>query len=53
MVAAYPNNAKIVTAGSSSQGRPITGIHIYGSNPGTKPGVIIHGVSLSSHHSES
>ncbi|TGZ77587.1 putative carboxypeptidase [Ascodesmis nigricans] len=43
MVAAYPNNAKIVTAGSSSQGRAITGIHIYGSNPGTKPGVIIHG----------
>jgi carboxypeptidase A4 len=44
LVAQFPNNAKIVTAGTSYQGRAITGIHIYGSSGGgSKPAVILHG----------
>ncbi|KAE9580392.1 Metallocarboxypeptidase A-like protein [Colletotrichum fructicola] len=43
LVASYPNNAEIVTSGSSLQGNTITGIHIYGSSKGTKPAVVFHG----------
>ena len=44
LVAQYPNNARIFTAGTSYQGRAITGIHIYGaSGPGVKPASIFHG----------
>lgn len=40
----YPSQAKIVTAGNSLQGRPITGIHIFGSGgAGKKPAVVLHG----------
>ncbi|WYZ44423.1 hypothetical protein EsH8_VII_000859 [Colletotrichum jinshuiense] len=42
LVASYPNNAEIVTAGSSLQGNAITGIHIYGTSKGTKPAVVFH-----------
>ena len=42
--AAYPTNSEIVVAGNSLQGKPITGIHFYGSaGKGTKPAVVIHG----------
>lgn len=38
-----PNNAEIVTAGASSQGRNITGIHFWGSGgKNSKPAVIMH-----------
>ena len=41
---AYPANSEIVVAGNSLQGKPITGIHIYGSaGKGTKPAVVFHG----------
>jgi carboxypeptidase A4 len=44
LVTKFPGNAKIVTAGTSYQGRPITGIHIYGSSGGSyRPAVILHG----------
>ncbi|CCO33117.1 hypothetical protein BN14_07187 [Rhizoctonia solani AG-1 IB] len=40
----FPNNAKVVTSGTSYEGRTITGINIYGSSgSGTKPAVIFHG----------
>lgn len=40
----FSGNAKVVTAGSSYEGRPITGLHIFGSSGGgTKPAVIFHG----------
>ncbi|KAJ1300074.1 hypothetical protein OPQ81_002556 [Rhizoctonia solani] len=40
----FPNNAKVVTSGTSYEGRNITGINIFGrSGPGTKPAVIFHG----------
>jgi carboxypeptidase A4 len=42
--AAYPNNSEIVVAGNSNAGRPITGIHFYGSGgKGSKPAVVLHG----------
>ena len=44
LVAQFPNNAKIVSAGRSVEGRDIKGIHIFGSSgPGRKPAVIWHG----------
>lgn len=40
----YPNNAAVVTSGTSLQGNTITGIHIYGSSgAGVKPAVVFHG----------
>lgn len=40
----FTANSEIVTAGSSTQGRILTGIHIWGSGgKGTKPAVIFHG----------
>lgn len=41
-VSAYPSKSKIVTAGSSYEGRAITGIHIFSGTAGSKPGVIVH-----------
>ncbi|PPQ70189.1 hypothetical protein CVT24_003905 [Panaeolus cyanescens] len=44
MVATFPNNAKIVSSGTSVSGRDIKGINIFGSSgSGTKPAVIWHG----------
>jgi hypothetical protein len=44
IVASYPANSEIVTAGNSVAGRPITGIHFYGSGgKGSKPAIVIHG----------
>ncbi|CAG8714001.1 11455_t:CDS:2, partial [Acaulospora colombiana] len=43
LAAAYPNNAKVVTAGNSVEGREITGINIFGSSgSGSKPAIIWH-----------
>lgn len=40
----YPSNSEIVTIGNSLQGRPITGIHFYGTGlKNTKPAVVLHG----------
>ena len=40
----FTGNSEIVTAGSSFQGRVLTGIHIWGSGgKGSKPAVIFHG----------
>lgn len=40
----YDANSEIVIAGNSDSGRPITGIHIYGSGgKGVKPAVVFHG----------
>lgn len=40
----FPNNAEVVTSGSSLQGNTITGIHIFGSSgKGVKPAVVFHG----------
>jgi carboxypeptidase A4 len=44
LVASYPSNAELVVAGNSGQGRPITGIHFYGSGgKGSKPAIVLHG----------
>jgi len=44
LVAAHPTQAEIVTAGTSSGGRAITGIHFWGSGgKGSKPAVVLHG----------
>jgi len=44
LVAQFPNNAMIVSAGQSFEGRDIKGIHIFGSSgPGHKPAIIWHG----------
>ncbi|KAG8628761.1 hypothetical protein KVT40_002626 [Elsinoe batatas] len=41
---AFPSNSKIITAGSSSQGRVITGIRIWGSGgENARPNVLFHG----------
>ncbi|KAF8428088.1 hypothetical protein EV426DRAFT_543859 [Tirmania nivea] len=46
LVAQFPDHAEIVVAGNSEQGRPITGIHIWGSaEKGSRPAVIFHGTS--------
>ncbi|PSN61179.1 carboxypeptidase-like protein A1 precursor [Corynespora cassiicola Philippines] len=40
----FPSQSEIITAGSSVQGRTLTGIHIWGSGgSGSKPAVLIHG----------
>lgn len=40
----YPTNSEIVQIGNSLQGRPITGIHFYGTGlKDTKPAVVLHG----------
>ncbi|KAF8464869.1 hypothetical protein BDZ91DRAFT_243674 [Kalaharituber pfeilii] len=44
LVARYPTRAEIITAGNSAQGRPITGIHIFGgAGKGNRPAIIFHG----------
>lgn len=44
LVATFPNNAKIVSSGTSVQGRDIKGVNIFGSSgSGTKPAIIWHG----------
>ncbi|KAF8753681.1 hypothetical protein RHS01_06864 [Rhizoctonia solani] len=44
LASTFPNNAKVVTSDNSYEGRPITGINIYGSSgSGAKPAVIFHG----------
>jgi len=44
LVASFPTQAEIVTAGTSSGGRPITGIHFWGSGgKGSKPAIVLHG----------
>ncbi|CCX32640.1 hypothetical protein FPQ18DRAFT_312953 [Pyronema domesticum] len=44
LVTQFPQRTKIVTAGNSYQGRPITGIHIFGSSGGgQRPAVVLHG----------
>lgn len=41
---AFPSNSEIVVAGNSIEGRPITGLHFYGSaGKGVKPAVVLHG----------
>ncbi|KAH8591552.1 zinc carboxypeptidase [Bisporella sp. PMI_857] len=43
LVALYPTQAEIVTAGASVNGRPITGIHFWGSGgKGSKPAIVLH-----------
>ncbi|KAL9632525.1 MAG: hypothetical protein Q9164_005269, partial [Protoblastenia rupestris] len=42
-LATYPANSEIVVAGNSGQGRPITGIHLYGSGgKGSRPAIVFH-----------
>ncbi|KAF2794557.1 hypothetical protein K505DRAFT_241876 [Melanomma pulvis-pyrius CBS 109.77] len=42
--AGFTANSEIITAGTSSQGRVLTGIHIWGSGgKGSKPAVLFHG----------
>ncbi|CUA70592.1 Metallocarboxypeptidase A-like protein MCYG_01475 [Rhizoctonia solani] len=44
LASTFPNNAKVVTSGTSYEGRTITGINIFGSSgSGNKPAVIFHG----------
>ncbi|KAG9084994.1 hypothetical protein FS749_004769 [Ceratobasidium sp. UAMH 11750] len=44
LASTFPNNAKVVTSGTTYEGRTITGINIFGSSgSGTKPAVIFHG----------
>ncbi|KAF1835645.1 hypothetical protein BDW02DRAFT_495520 [Decorospora gaudefroyi] len=44
LAAAYPNNAEVISAGKSVEGRDIKGIHIFGSGgKGSKKGVVWHG----------
>lgn len=40
----YPSNSEVITIGNSLQGRPITGIHFYGTGlKNAKPAVVLHG----------
>lgn len=40
----FTSQSEIITAGSSVQGRALTGIHIWGSGgKGSKPAVLFHG----------
>ncbi|KAH8822888.1 zinc carboxypeptidase [Flagelloscypha sp. PMI_526] len=42
--ALYPNNSEVVTAGTSYEGKTITGIHFWGSGgKGSKSAIIFHG----------
>ncbi|KAH8930251.1 Zn-dependent exopeptidase [Atractiella rhizophila] len=44
LVRTYPNNARLVSTGTSLQGRNITGVQIFGSSgAGVKPAVVWHG----------
>ncbi|KAL8752131.1 MAG: hypothetical protein Q9199_005962 [Rusavskia elegans] len=44
LAATHPSNAEVVTIGNSLQGRPITGIHFYGTGlKGQRPAVVLHG----------
>ncbi|PPQ71458.1 hypothetical protein CVT24_011970 [Panaeolus cyanescens] len=44
LVATFPNNARIVSSGTSVGGRDIKGVNIFGSSgSGTKPAIIWHG----------
>ncbi|KAK4214253.1 hypothetical protein QBC37DRAFT_342421 [Rhypophila decipiens] len=44
LVAQYPSQSEIVTSGNSVGGRPITGIHFWGSaGKSKKPAVVLHG----------
>ncbi|KAJ4375924.1 hypothetical protein N0V83_001202 [Neocucurbitaria cava] len=44
LATAYPNNAEVISAGKSLEGRDIKGIHIWGSGgKGSKKGVVWHG----------
>ncbi|KAI8931370.1 hypothetical protein NX059_011704 [Plenodomus lindquistii] len=44
LAAAYPNNAEVISAGKSVEGRDIKGIHIWGNGgKGSKKGVVWHG----------
>ena len=44
LVAQFPKNARIVSAGQSYEGRDIKGIHIFGSSgPDQKPAIVWHG----------
>jgi len=46
LVKRFPNQAETIVAGHSEQGRPITGIHIWGSaGKGRRPAVIFHGTA--------
>jgi carboxypeptidase A4 len=40
--AQFPTRSEIVTSGNSGAGRPITGIHFYGTAKG-KPAIVLHG----------
>ncbi|KAK2765955.1 hypothetical protein FQN54_007470 [Arachnomyces sp. PD_36] len=40
---AHPENAEVVTEGKSSEGRAITGIHLYGADGPGKPAIVFHG----------
>lgn len=42
--AAFPSQSEIITAGSSVQGRALTGIHLWGSGgKGSRPAILWHG----------
>jgi carboxypeptidase A4 len=44
MQANFPSQSEIITAGASVEGRPLTGIHIWGSGgPGSRPAILWHG----------
>lgn len=44
MQAAFPSRSEIITAGTSVQGRALTGIHIWGSGgKGSRPAILWHG----------
>ena len=44
LVATYPKNSKMIYAGQSVEGRPITGVHIWGRDgPGKNKAVILNG----------
>ncbi|KAK5084584.1 hypothetical protein LTR05_005662 [Lithohypha guttulata] len=40
---ALPQNSEIITSGTSVQGRPIRGIHVWGNNGKGKKAILIHG----------
>jgi hypothetical protein len=44
MQAAFPSQSEIITAGTSGQGRALTGIHLWGSGGrGSRPAILFHG----------
>lgn len=43
LVAQFPDNAELVTSGTSTEGRTITGVHIFGSSGrGVQPAIVFH-----------